>query len=73
MERRTKLKTLCETRWFSRADALYTFKTAFPAVVHSLEHLKDNNDDKAGQYLAAILRFEFIVALVVAEREIKKT
>ena len=48
MERRTKLKTLCETRWFSRADALYTFKTAFPVVVHSLEHLKDNNDDKAG-------------------------
>ena len=52
MERRTKLKTLCETRWFSRADALYTFKTAFPVVVHFLEYLKDDNDDKAGQYLS---------------------
>ena len=73
MERCKKLKTLCETRWFSRADALYTFKTAFPVVVHSLEYLRDNNDDKAGQYLSAILRFEFIIALVVAEHILSGT
>lgn len=73
MERRTKLKTLCETRWFSRADALYTYKTAFPVVVNSLEYLKDNNDDKVGQYLSAILRFEFIIALVVAEHILSGT
>ena len=73
MGRRTKLKTLCETRWFSRADALYSFKTAFPVVVHSLEYLKDNNDDKVGQYLSAILHFEFIIALVVAEHILSGT
>ena len=37
MDKRTKLRTLCETRWTSRADALYTFKTSFPVVVHALE------------------------------------
>jgi hypothetical protein len=29
MEKRTKLRTLCEMRWTSRADALYTFKTSY--------------------------------------------
>ncbi|CAG2216191.1 unnamed protein product [Mytilus edulis] len=50
MDKRTKLRTLCETRWTSRADALYTFKTSFPVVVHALERLRENGDDKAGQY-----------------------
>lgn len=54
MERRTKLRSLCETRWFSRADALFTFKSAFTAVVSALEILQDNGDDKAGQRLAAV-------------------
>ena len=36
MERRAKLRTLCETRWASRADPLYTFRTAYPVVVQSL-------------------------------------
>lgn len=39
MQRKTKLKTLCETRWTSRSDALTTFKNALPVVVHSLEYL----------------------------------
>jgi hypothetical protein len=54
MDKRTKLCTLCETRWTSRADALYTFKTSFPVVVHALERLQGLEDDKAGQYLASI-------------------
>ena len=33
MERRAKLRTLCETRWASRADSLNTFQTAYPVVV----------------------------------------
>jgi len=67
LERRSKLRTLCETRWSSRADSLYTFKNAFPVVVHALETLKDDGDEKAGMHLAAILRFEFIIGLVVSE------
>jgi hypothetical protein len=42
------MRTLCETRWTSRADALYTFKTSFPVVVHALERLQGLEDDKAG-------------------------
>jgi len=67
LERRSKLRTLRETRWSSRADALYTSKNAFPVVVHALDTLHDDGDDKAGMHLAAILRFEFIIALVVTE------
>ncbi|XP_052793461.1 uncharacterized protein LOC128227201 [Mya arenaria] len=36
MEGRQKLKTLCETRWTSRADALRTFKNAYRVVFHAL-------------------------------------
>ena len=64
MDKRTKLRTLCETRWTSRADALYTFKTSFHIVVHALERLQGLGDDKAGQYLASITRFVFVIALV---------
>ena len=35
LDRRTKLRTLCETRWSSRADSLFTFLNAFPVVVSS--------------------------------------
>jgi hypothetical protein len=45
---------------------------SFP-VVHALEQLQQDGDEKAGQYLAAILRFEFIIALVAAEHILKST
>ncbi|CAG2233166.1 unnamed protein product [Mytilus edulis] len=73
LERRTKLRTLCETRWSSRADSLYTFRTAFEVVVSALNSLKDDNDDKAAQSMNAILRFEFIISLVVAEHILSAT
>jgi hypothetical protein len=71
--KRTKLRTLCETRWTSRADALYTFKTSFPIVVHALERLQGLGDGKAGQYLASITRFVFVIALVVSEHILEST
>ena len=36
-------------------------------VVHTLERLQNQGDDKAGQFLAFIMRFQFIIALVIAE------
>ena len=60
MEQRTKLRTLCETRWSSRADALASFKHAFPVVVHALETLQADGDTKAaGQYLAVFTALRF--------------
>ena len=60
---------MCETRWTSRVDSLYTFRVSFP-VVHALEQLQQDGDEKTGQYLAAILRFEFIIALAAAEHSL---
>ena len=40
---------------------------AFNVVVDSLEQLHNTYDDKAGQFKAAILRFDFIIGLVVSQ------
>ena len=67
------MRTSCETRWTSRADSLYTFRVSFPVVVHALEQLQQDGDEKTGQYPAAIIRFKFIFALVAAEHILKST
>ena len=54
------------TRLLALRNALYTFKASFPVVVHALERLQGLGDDKAGQYLASITRFVFVIALVVS-------
>ena len=67
IEGRQKLKTLCETRWASRSEALYTstFNAAFSTRHATLGELSsDHSDSKAGPFQAAIERFDFIVTLV---------
>ena len=39
MEHRTKLQSLCETRWAARADALNTFKCSYTTVVETLRSM----------------------------------
>ncbi|KAJ8312273.1 hypothetical protein KUTeg_009646, partial [Tegillarca granosa] len=73
MDKRTKLRTLCETRWSSHADALHTFKSSFSVVVSSLEALQADGDEKASARLAAILRFEFIIALIITDHILSGT
>ncbi|XP_068675681.1 52 kDa repressor of the inhibitor of the protein kinase-like [Montipora foliosa] len=73
MERRAKLRTLCETRRASRADSLYTFRTAYPVVVQSLETLSDDGDGKARGYLCSIKQFDFIIALCATEHVLSNT
>jgi hypothetical protein len=36
-------------------------------VVHALKRLQNQGDEKAGQILAFSMRFQFIIALVIAE------
>lgn len=68
MARRTKLQSLCETRWAARADALHTFRCSFATVVEALEDLSLNyGDAKAGPFKLAITQFAFIVSLVAVE------
>ncbi|XP_033739147.1 52 kDa repressor of the inhibitor of the protein kinase-like [Pecten maximus] len=67
MGRRAKIQTLCDTRWASRCDALYTFLTAYPVVVSSLKKLERNGDSKARSFICCISKFDFLIALVVVE------
>ncbi|VDI83267.1 Hypothetical predicted protein [Mytilus galloprovincialis] len=67
MGRRQKLKTLCETRWASRSDSLFTFLHAYSVVCDSLEDLEQDGDAKARSYRCSITKFDFIVGLVVAQ------
>ena len=49
---RTKLQSLCEKRWARHANALYTFRSAFTAVVSALEYLEADENGKAWSYLS---------------------
>ena len=61
MERRAKLRTLCETRWASRADSLYTFRTAFPVGGTGIREP------------CSIPQFDFIIALCATEHVLSTT
>ena len=65
--------TLCETQWASRADSLYTFRTAFPVVVQALESITEDADGKARGYLCSIRQFDFIIALCATEHVLSNT
>ena len=39
----------------------------YPVVVYTLERLRNQDDDKGWQFLAFIMRFQFIIALLIAE------
>ena len=42
-------------------------------MVHALERLQNQGDDKTGQFLASIMRFQFFIALVIAEHILHST
>ena len=63
----TTLQSLCEIRWFSRPNALYTFKSAFTAVVTTLIYLEEDGDSIARGYLLSIKNVDFIITLVTIE------
>ena len=57
---KTKLQSLCERRWARRANALYTFRSAFTAVVSALEYLEAGGNGKAWSYMLSTQRCYFI-------------
>ena len=61
------MQTLCDTRWSSRSDALFTFLSASPVVVSSLEDLEAHGDTRARNSICNITKFDFLVTLVVVE------
>ena len=64
---RTRLKTLCETRWVERHDAISCFIELFDAVLLALSHVARWTDAKASAkgvpLLSAVRDVEFITAL----------
>ncbi|KAJ8300677.1 LOW QUALITY PROTEIN: hypothetical protein KUTeg_022196, partial [Tegillarca granosa] len=47
--------------------------SAYGVVIHVLEYLRDNGDEKAGQHFASIMKFDFLNALFVAEDVLENT
>jgi len=51
-QRKTKLKTLCETRWVERHDSLMTFKELYVFILNALEELQhDTNTETSSKVL----------------------
>ncbi len=67
MENKTKLQVLCDTRWASRANALFTFKASYDVIISALERLDEDGGANARAYKASISKFDFIMSLVVCE------
>ena len=67
--KRQRLKSLCETRWVERHDAVECFLELLEAIVLALRHMSRWRDtstsSKAGTFLAAIQQPEFVAALCV--------
>ena len=61
------MRTLGETRWGARADALCTFKLSFDVILKALEVLDNIQDSKARGFINSVLKFEFIIALIACE------
>ena len=77
----SRLIDVCRTRWVARIDGMEIFIELFPAIVSSLEAVKDNADgswnsesirDASALYHASI-EFGFIVSLVVVSRLLEVT
>ena len=51
----------------------YLLRCQYPVVVHALERLQNQGNDKVGQFLASIMRFQFFIALVIAENILHST
>jgi hypothetical protein len=57
----------------SSGRIVYPKRRQYPVVVHALERLQNQGDDNTGQFLASIMRFQFIIALVIAEHILHST
>ena len=61
------MRTLGETRWGARTDALCTFKLSFAVILKALEVLDRMQDSKSRVFINSVLKFEFIIVLIDCE------
>lgn len=61
-----KLKTLCETRWVLRHEAVLLFKECLIPITAALEYIEENeNSSKAHDLLQKICSYPFLVTIFV--------
>lgn len=70
LEKRSKLRKLCETRWSAKVDDLYTFMASFDVFVGALSNLIGKGNTKTQSHLNNMLSFPFFICLVTAEQVI---
>lgn len=66
------LKKLCDTRWVERHEAVKTFSLLYLPVVDTLTDISQSRDAAsatASTYLASITKTEFVVTMVVLNRD----
>ena len=71
MNNRTYLQLLCEIRWCSRTNSLYTSTAVVTAlvtaVVTALQYVDEDEDGKARRYSLSIKNVDFIITPVTVE------
>ena len=77
---RSKLKSLCRTRWLQRIDALQIFVDLFDSIINSFDQVTNNPSNWSRDSLVdatslskAMLNFDFIVTLHLVERYMSYT
>lgn len=64
--KRVKLKSLSDTRWLERHDALLQFKELFDCVTEFLQEMdRISPSSKSASLLLSVLRFDFVLPLMV--------
>lgn len=62
-----KLKSLCDTRWIDRHDAVILFKSSFKNIIECLEHIAEwhesESSSRAECFKTSILTLNFLVSL----------
>ena len=77
----THLIDVCRTRWVARIDGLAVMIELYPAVIASLEVIKENNDrswndestDNAVNLYHFLGTFEFVITLIIVSRCLEVT
>ncbi|XP_022164655.1 52 kDa repressor of the inhibitor of the protein kinase-like [Myzus persicae] len=66
-----RLKSVCETRWIERQDAILQFLELYDVIINCLDELVNSNEEitltssKANNLLNSMLKFEFLITLQV--------
>ena len=73
-ERRTKLKSICKTRWVEQHEAFEIFIDLFEPLVYCCEDIKDSGGERnretrvdAQSLFLALSTFPFIISLVITK------